>query len=161
MTTQYSTEYAAEFQAPSIQNIAISVLKKETMHFTFTQSTAGAAGSTATLRRLPAGVVYFYPFESRIRWTALGSSRTMDIGYAAHTTIALATVALSVNAFDDAVDVSSAGGAAMGSDFGTGGNGGEAYKFETLDGVDIYATIDVDTFPDADTLIGYLTIARP
>lgn len=162
VTTEYSAQYSAEFQAPHIADIAISAMKLETLPFTFTQgAAAGDVNSLQYLRRLPAGLVWFFPYLSRIRWTAFGAARTLDIGYGAHTSIALAAVVADDDAFDAAIDVSSAGVAAIGSDFGTGGTGGDAYLFETLDGVDIFATTEGDTIPAAATLIGWLTIGRP
>ena len=77
--------------------------------FEFTQgSSAGDATSTATLVKLPAGKVRLILPLSYIGASALGSSRTMDLGWQAYVNDAGTTVAADPNGLDDGIDVSSA-----------------------------------------------------
>ena len=81
-------------------------------HFEFTQgAAAGDAGSTADLVKLPAGNVRLLPGMSKVYHSALGASRTLDIGHPAYTGADGVAVAADDDAFTaaGALDVSSAG----------------------------------------------------
>ena len=162
VTTQKSPEYAAEKSSPHIQTLEISALGLQILQFNFVQSGAGDIASTMSLRRLPGGLIYFFPLLSRITWEAFGAARTLDIGHGAYTGLDLVTVVADDNLFDDDVDVSAAGTAFLGSDYGTTpANNGGFKEFNSIDGVDIFATVAGGTIPDTTNLTGYLVIARP
>jgi hypothetical protein len=163
VTNQQSTEYAAEKGSPHVADVQTTKLKKVVLVFNFVQDGAGEATSTALLRRLPGGLCYFFPKESYITWEAFGGGRTLDIGHAAYTALNLSTVVASTALFDDDIDVASAGAAAMGSDFTQSlvANNGGFKKFESVDGVDIVATVAVDTIPDTTNLTGFLVVGIP
>lgn len=80
--------------------------------FEFTQgAAAGDAGSTAELVHLPAGNVRLLPHLSKVFHSALGTSRTLDIGHKAYTGADGAAEAADDDAFTaaGALDVSAAG----------------------------------------------------
>lgn len=164
ITTQYTTEYNAEQQTPKASLQTIQTMRVHYAPFALpSTSVAGDIGSTVLLRRLPAGVVYLLPFLCRITWTAFGASRTIDIGHNAYTAYDGTTTAASAALFDDDVDVSSAGQAALGSDFTqaiTADNGGYK-KFTSQGGVDIVLTVAGGTIPTSTLITGYLAYGTP
>lgn len=132
--------------------------------FNFTQgAAAGDATSTMTLLALQKGRYVLFPKLSIIRWSAFGASRVLDIGITAHTDEAGAAVAVSAARFDDDIDVSSAGSAAMGSDLAAADFSGVYLNIggvSNTDGAAIVATVAGGTIPAAATLTGYLVLAR-
>jgi hypothetical protein len=76
--------------------------------FDFTQAGTGDAGSLAELVKLPAGHVRLILPLSRIGFSAMGASRTMDLGWAAYADHEGNTVVADPNGLDAAVDVSAA-----------------------------------------------------
>lgn len=164
VTTEYSTQYNGPDRTIAMTSLAPVMFRKVVIPFDFTQgSAAGDATSTARIFRLPPGLVYFFPKESYIQWSDMGSSPELDIGYGAYKTLAGVAVVADDNLFDDAIDASSAGEALMGSDYGVGTAGatGMYKKFETLEGVDIIVSGPDEGIPAAATLGGYLTIGLP
>ena len=134
----------------------------EAMPFTFTQSGAGNAGSTATLITLQKGRYRIFPRSSYVNWTAFGASRVLDIGLSAYTAEDGSTVSISAARFDDDVDVSAAGGAFMGSDLSAADSIGVDVLVggtSNTDGASIVATVAGGTIPDGAILRGYLVIA--
>lgn len=126
----------------------------KTFDFDFTQSAAaGDATSTAELVRIPAGRWYVHLDRCYAAWSAFGTARTLDIGWAAYTAPDGTAVVADPNGFDDAIDVAAAGGAAMGSDASTTCPG-KKKLFNSRDGVSIIATVAGGTIPAAATLIG-------
>lgn len=120
--------------------------------FEFTQgAAAGDATSIAQLIKLPAGKVRLILPLSRIHFSALGSSRTMDLGWESYVDDDGDTVAADPNGLDDGVDVSSAGSVNPAGTVGTH----ETYLFESKVGVVITAQINDATIPIAATLKGY------
>lgn len=120
--------------------------------FAFTQGAgAGDATSTASLVKLPAGKVRLMLRLSYVGFSALGSSRTMDLGWQAFTDDDGDSVAADPNGLDDGVDVSSAGSVIPGGTVGTH----ETYLFESQGGVTIDAQINDGTIPIAATLMGH------
>ncbi len=104
ITTENSTEYANQIadpvvkQAPSVLSGRVRVAK-----FTHTQTDAGDAGSLTNLIRLPAGNIRI--LQIRISHTDHGSSRTLDLGYAANVDVNGDAVIADPNAFADGIDV--------------------------------------------------------
>lgn len=128
--------------------------------FNFTQgAAAGDAGSTADLVQLPPGLVRVFLSNSHIEWTAFGAARVLDIGYAAYVQPDGTAVVADDNAFDDNIDVSSAGNAALGSDVAA--LSGKMMEFNSRDGVTLFATVAGGTIPAAAGLHGWVQIQRP
>ena len=120
--------------------------------FEFTQGgDAGDATSVARLIKLPAGKIRLILPISRVAFSALGSSRTMDLGWEAYTDDDGDSVAADPNGLDDGVDVSSAGSVNPAGTVGTH----ETYLLESRAGVVITAQINDGTIPSAATLMGY------
>ncbi len=154
VTTQNSDQYANHVATPPVMNAPhVWGGKMRQAFFEFTQSGAGDAGSIARLVKLPAGKVRVILPLSRIAFSALGTSRTLDLGWEAYEDDdGFDAVAADPNGLDDGVDVSSAGSV---NPAGTVG-GAETYLFESAEGVVITAQINDGTIPDAATLKGYL-----
>jgi hypothetical protein len=122
--------------------------------FTFTQGLAvGDAGSLAELIRLPPGRVTLYLNDARVSNSALGASRTMDLGWLAYRNTSDVAVAADPNGLVDGVDVS---GAVVTTPTGLIGDE-EAVEFDSQEGVTITAQINDGTIPIAATLKGYFT----
>jgi hypothetical protein len=163
-TAQFSNEALRVRDPRANGNVSPAYLREmEALPFTFTQSGAGNAGSTATLLVLQKGRYRIYPKLSFINWTAFGASRVLDIGLSAYTAEDGSTVALADNRFDDNVDVSAAGGAAMGSDLAAADSIGVDVLVggtSNTDGAAIVATVAGGTIPDGAILRGYLVVSR-
>lgn len=112
--------------------------------FSFTQSGAGDATSTARLCKLPAGTVRV--LDIAIKTGALGASRVMDLGYEGHADGAGAAVSADADAFANDVDVSAAATSLVHVNT----------VFSSRDGVVIAATIAGGTIPDATNISGYV-----
>ena len=111
----------------------------------------GDAGSLAELVRLPAGHVRLILPLSRVAFSALGSSRTMDLGWAAYANHDGAAVVADPNGLDAAVSVSAAGSV---NPSGTVG-GGETMLFSAQEGLTLTAQINGGTIPSGATLNGW------
>lgn len=120
-------------------------------YFEFTQGVAaGDILSTAELCRLPMGRIRVLPQNSRIAWSAFGSSRVLDVGFRAYTTEGNAAVAEQGNALANDIDVSSAGaGAAIGALL--------KWDIFSTKGVTVFAQVAGGTIPAAATIKGYIT----
>jgi hypothetical protein len=106
--------------------------------FSFTQGAApGDATSTADLVVMPAGRVRVLGALSEIRFSAFGSSRTLDVGHPAAIDLAGDTITADPDAFLDGADVSAAGRAAL-----TG-----EVLVETRAGFTVRATVAGGTIP--------------
>jgi hypothetical protein len=131
--------------------------------FTFTQSAAaGDAASTMDLVILQKGRYVILPRLSQVHWDAFGASRVLDIGHAAYTNEAGATVAANTNRFDDDINVSSAGKAAMGSSLAIADAAGISINVggvSDTDGFIVRATVAGGTIPAATKIWGYLVVA--
>ena len=119
--------------------------------FDFTQSGVGDAGSIAELVKLPAGHVRLILPLSRVAFSALGSSRTMDLGWAAYASHDGAAVVADPNGLDAAVSVSSAGSVNPSGTIG----GGETLLFSAQEGLTVTAQINGGTVPDGASLNGW------
>ena len=78
-------------------------------HFDYTQPGQGDAGSIAELVKLPGGSVRVTLSFSRVSYAAMGTSRTMGLGWLAYTNDNSAAVVADPNGLDDGVDVAAAG----------------------------------------------------
>ena len=154
VTTEYTDQYTESY-------VTIPAKVPETHEwmgrfrigfFTFTQgSSAGDAGSYAYLIKLPAGKVRLMLSMSRVHSSALGSSRTMDLGWTAYTDDDGDAVAADPNGLDDGVDVSSAVAFAPAGTVGTH----ETKLFESKEGVVLTAQVNDGTLPAAATIGGH------
>ena len=132
--------------------------------FNFVQgAAAGDDGSSATLLYLQKGRYVILPKLSFIQWSALGASRVTDIGISAHTDETGAAVAAALTRFDENVDMSSAGSAAMGSDMVIADAAGIYLNIggtSNTDGASIVASVTGGTIPAAAVFRGYLAVAK-
>lgn len=124
--------------------------------FAFTQSGTGDAGSYANLFKLPPGKFRYLGNLSKIYFAALGTARTMDVGFSAHTNADGTAVVADPNGLHDGEDVSSAGSAApVGALTGDG-----TYLFDSREGVVISAQINDGTITDGKTLKGIMVFSK-
>lgn len=125
--------------------------------FTFTQgAAAGDAASFAYVVTIPAGKVRVYLPLSRVAFSALGSARTMDIGWLAYTDEDGTAVVADPNGLDDGVDVSSAGSVIPTGTLGTH----ETKLFQSQSGVTLTLQINDGTIPAAATLDGHFAYVK-
>lgn len=121
------------------------------MRFTFTQgAAAGDAGSLAELVKLPAGNVRVLLYLSRLNFSAMGASRTLDLGWLAYANPDGTAVTADPNGLDDGVSVATAGNATPGGTVG----GDETFLFQSKEGVTLTAQINDGTIPAAATIGG-------
>jgi hypothetical protein len=154
VTTEYSTEYAA---AVNTKGTPVDTHQWEGrvryMSFNFTQgAAAGDAGSLAVLCKLPHGKARVILPLSYVGASAMGTSRTMDLGWLAYTNDDGTAVAADPNGLDDGIDVSAATTTVPGGTLG----GGENKLFESQTGVSITAQINDGTIPAAATIKGHI-----
>lgn len=155
VTTENSTQYANTQADPRVMNPTHEAHGRVRIaRFNFTQgASAGDAGSIARLVKLPKGKVRVILPLSRVAFSAMGASRTMDLGWEAYRADdGSGDVAEDPNGLDDGVDVSSAGSVIPGGTLG----GDETALFESLDGVVLTAQVNDGTIPAAATLDGYV-----
>lgn len=153
-TTQDSAQLANSAAEPRVMNPTTDAHGRlRFARFSFTQSGAGDAGSIARLVRLPKGRVRVILPLSRVAFSAMGASRTMDVGWESYAEAdGSGDVAADPNGLDDGVDVSSAGAVVPGGTLG----GDETLLFDTLAGVVLTAQINDGTIPDGATLSGHV-----
>jgi len=116
----------------------------------------GDAGTTIDLAQLPRGPVRLNLTTSRIFWSAFGAARLLDIGHRAYEAADGSIVAAVANLFDDDVDVSAAGNAALGSDFVLANFLAKTQRFLSAKGVTIFATVAGGTIPAGAIIEGWL-----
>ena len=133
ITTENSTQYARTVATPSKKvTVPDWHARLRFMFFEFAQgSSAGDAGSIARLIRLPAGRCRVILPLSRLSCTAMGSSRTMDLGWEAYTNEDGTAVVADPNGLH------------------------ETKLFDSQDGVVITAQINDASLPAADTIDGW------
>jgi hypothetical protein len=153
VTTEYSTEYAAAVnatQTPVMVNQWHGRLRIQT--FNFTQgAAAGDATSLAVLCKLPPGKCRIILPLSYVGASAMGTSRTMDLGHLAYSDLDGDAVAADPDDLDADIDVSAATTTTPGGTLGAGEN----KLYESQDGVSITAQINDGTIPAAATITGF------
>lgn len=165
VTNETSAEYK-DVTDPRTNGGVSSVYFRDIQYvpFNFVQgAAAGDDGSSATLLYLQRGRYVILPKLSFIAWSALGASRVTDIGISAHTDETGAAVAATLTRFDENVDMSSAGSAAMGSDQVIADAAGIYLNIggtSNTDGASIVASVTGGTIPAAAVFRGYLAIAK-
>lgn len=154
VTTQNSDQYANTIATPRVANPTHEAHGRlRVARFTFTQSGAGDAGSLVRLAGLPKGRVRVILPLSRIAFSAMGASRTLDLGWEAHVADdGSGAVAADPNGLDDGIDASGAGAVVPGGTVG----GDETVLFASLAGVTVTAQVNDGTIPDGATLSGHL-----
>ena len=155
ITTENSIQYANTVAEPRVRNPTHEAHGRlRFARFNFTQgAAAGDAGSLARLVRLPKGRVRLVLPLSRVAHSALGASRTIDLGWEAHVADdGSGDVAADPNGLDDGVDGATAGAFVPGGTVG----GDETRLFASLDGVVITAQVNDGTIPAGATLDGHL-----
>jgi len=126
--------------------------KLKVLRFSFVQgAAAGDAGSLQELVKIPAGVVRLILPLSRIAVSALGISRTMDLGWLAYTGLDGDAVVADPNGLEDGVDVSSAVAFIPAGVVG----GDETYLFSSNGGLTLTAQVNDGTIPIGATVDGY------
>lgn len=155
MTTQNSTQYANQIAIPPIIMEAEQFYGKlRVMKYNFTQSGVGSAGSLARLVKLPVGKVMLCAGLSQCKVSALGSGRTLHLGYAQYRlqdgTIQTASAAAITSGQAVATATTFTPGAALAD--GT-------ITFVSSSGVVLIATANVGTIPDAATIQGTWVLA--
>lgn len=122
-------------------------------YFSFTQSgDAGDAGSLQSLIILPKGKCRLFLPLCRLAFSAMGASRTMDLGWLAYNDDDGGdAVVADPNGLDDGIDVASLGSVIPGGTIGTH----ETKLFESAAGVTITSQINDGTIPAAATISGY------
>ena len=150
-TNEYSTQYAAAVNTvPSVHQVPSEIGGRvRYIRANFTQgAAAGDATSTSTLAKLPARARVLGHL-SKIYFSSFGAARTLDVGYAAGTSILDGSaITADPDLFATAVDVSSAGSMVL-DEAGTSG----ALHGKRFDGeVDILATVAGGTIPAAATI---------
>lgn len=145
VTSQFSTQLQAALGAllnpldPRDQHGRLRIAR-----FTFTQVGQGAINSVAILCRLPAGPLFLV--RSVVLNSALGASRTMDLGHNGFSPITGADVAAAPTAFATAIGVSAAG--TQRTEIGQLFNARQPFTFQ--------ARIQGGTFDAANTLNGWI-----
>lgn len=126
-------------------------------HFTLTQTVAGDATSVQSLVKLPAGRVRILLDKSVIANSAFGTSRVLDIGYAAYTAKDGTETVADPDAFKNDLDVASAAAAAS---LAQAAGADPTVLFETRDGLVIQSTVSGGTIPANATLKGYIVYVK-
>jgi hypothetical protein len=158
VTTQNSTQYAIQTGQPqptTINEAYNTYSKVRFFEVNFTQSGLGSDGSTARLIKLPAGKVAYLQHLSRLKVSDFGTSRTLDVGWAAYKDrITRAAVVADPDGIHTDAVVS--GGA---SEFSPGDALASGVKaFDSFAGVTITATVDNGSIPDGATIDGIIAI---
>lgn len=125
--------------------------------FEFTQTTEnGAAGSLAELVRLPAGNIRVILGLSYVAFSAMGTGRTMDLGWLAYETPEGVAQAADPNGLDDNVPVATAGNVTPGGTV----QGDETFLFQSKAGVTLTAQINGGQLGIGETLNGYFAYVQ-
>lgn len=154
VTTQDSVQITNMTSEPRVKNPTTDAHGRlRFARFSFSQSGAGDAGSTARLIKLPKGKVRVILPLSRVAYSAMGASRTLAVGWDAHRADdGSGDVAADPGGLDNGVDVSSAGAVVPGGTIGSD----ETTLFQSLSGVFLTVQINGGTIPDAATLAGHI-----
>tara|TARA_R100000656_G_C3910575_1_gene120807 strand:+ start:43 stop:525 length:483 start_codon:yes stop_codon:yes gene_type:complete len=153
VTTQKSTQVTnMDATPPTIMDTTSLHGRLRVAFFAHTQDGAGDATSTVDLVKLPTGTGRILVRSSFLAASAFGSSRTLDIGYVAHTDTNGDAVAVDVDAVLDGLDVSGATNAML----GTGTNTVDTYLYDSNAPLTIQAVVAGGTIPDTATLSGYI-----
>ncbi len=159
VTTEQSTQLAnrvGSASAPPVPNKVYEVGGTlRWSKYDFTQGAlAGDANSTMDLVKIPAGTSMIIKTLSRVKFSAFGAARLLDIGHTGYTKADGTVVAASVDVIEDGRDVSSAGQVFLG--VGTNAAPTEFFEIDAKEELLIQAKVLVDTIPAAATLNGWI-----
>lgn len=153
-----STQLANAAAVPITRNHAVDVGGKlRVSYFDHTRAVASDAGGVVSLVKLPPGRVRVFPGKSFITLSALGASRTVDIGYAAYVGNDGVAVAADPDYFWSAVDCSSAVEADLVE--ATNRAIAKGVLFQSRDGITITMTVNGDTHDVGETAEGFIVYA--
>ena len=155
--TTNSTQYANGVANPPVMNPSHNDHGKvRYKYFSYTHgAVAGDANSLCNFVKLPPGLVRLIKTESKLICSALGTGRTLDIGYLAHTKQDGTAVNASVDTILDGADVSAIALVTCGA--GTNAIGVDpTILFDSREGVTIQGIVKVDTLPIGATFNGYI-----
>lgn len=156
VTTQYSTEYAAQHVTTPSSNVNTTEMHgRVRMAFvTCLQDGAGDATSSFALFKLPPGRVRLLLSLSRayVNWTT--GSATLDLGWDAYTNMAGATVNADPDGLVDGLDVDTVGFRTFEGAVAANLLTGSTYLFESKSGVVIRATSQDTAIATGDDLVG-------
>ena len=148
-----SNEYTN--QTASHTKVSVDVINKlELARFSYTHA-AGAGTGEVNLIELPAGRITVYPDLSRLVTTAFAANSDIHIGYRAYVGSDGVTVVEDDNAF---VDNGDAGGGALDTALVLPAAG--FHRFDSRNGVLIYAMVDTGNIEDTDTIGGWIAFVR-
>lgn len=157
VTAQQSTQITNRSATPDVKNKVIDNAEVRFARFDFTQVGAGDATSTVDLVKFGSGLHRIIPALSRIKASAFGSGRTIDVGLTAYTKPDGTSASAQTDVIADGLDVSSGAGALL----GTGTNGlPDGIEFESKTGVIVQAVVAGGTIPDGATLSGWIAYVR-
>jgi hypothetical protein len=155
MSTENSTEYGNTVASPPRRN------RPDQQHgrvriasITHTQAAQGADGSTVNLCVIPPGRGRILKRLSFLQASALGSTRTMDIGHTGWTKMDGTEQAAVADVISDGVDVSSATAAALG--VGTNADDSPVIVYDSKDPITIQMLIAGGTLDAGETFDGYI-----
>ena len=153
----FKSEQVTKLDAIPAEPINVDELhgKIRIARFDYTQVAEGAVATIIQLVKLPAGRIRLLGRESNMYRSALGTSVTLDVGWAAYTNFSGTTVAADPDGLDDGVDVAAAGVARLGSVAAVLAEG-EAKVFESQEGVTITGTIGGEVIPADGVINGYI-----
>lgn len=121
-------------------------------HFYKKAGVAGDANTTCDLCELPPGRVRVLGNLSRVAFTAFGAARVLDIGHRAYKKIDGEAEAEDLDAFDNDLDVSAAGAAALGNNISLD----DTFNITSMGGVTIACQVTGGTWPLNGELKGYI-----
>lgn len=145
MATQNSTQYANTQATPRVMNSTHEDRGRVRVKaFDFTQSGSGSAGDQALLAQMEAGAMRV--LYAVVTNSALGSSRTMDLGHLGANDADGNAIAADPDAFSADTAVATAGTTTIQINS----------QLTTKDGFVLAAQINDGTIPDGATLSGYV-----
>ncbi len=123
--------------------------------YDFTQGAlAGDANSTMDLVKIPAGTSMIVKTLSRLKRSAFGAARTLNIGHTGYTKTDGTVVAAAADVIEDGLDVSAAGQSFLG--VGTNAATLETFEIDAKGELLIQAIVLGGTIPAAATLNGWI-----
>lgn len=142
-------------QTQSWSKVSVDVINKlELARFSYTHA-AGAGTGEINLIELPAGRITVYPDLSRLVSSAFAANADLHLGYRAYTGADNVAVVEDDNAFGDNLD---AGGGALDQAWTLPAVG--YFRFNSRNGVLIYAMVDTGNIEDGDTIDGWVAYVR-
>jgi len=138
---------------PVVMNRTIDMLGKlRFAYFSKTGVAAGDDGTNCDLVLLPKGNIRVLGALSRVAFSAFGASRVLDLGHRAYDKIDGVSEAVALAAFDNDIDISAAGAAAIGNALSYE----DSYVLTSKNGVMVCALVTGGTWPIGGIIRGYI-----